>query len=119
MKLAVVELYNPHMHGHEPSMEKHYLVDYEITLDEFYQNEHIPILECMEEHYKYECNPDYINDTVYDNYEDIIENDKYYQIQIVDTFMKNDTMGCVLKTYPISVLQRKWKNYMNTRILQK
>lgn len=115
MKLAVVELYNPLMHGNEPGMRKKYLVDYEITLEEFFNCEHEEILECMEDHYKYDCSPNKLTDDVYDNYENIVNNDKYYQIQIVEPFMENDTMGCILKTYPISILQRKWKNYMNSR----
>lgn len=113
--LAIIELYNPTIHGIENTMFNHYFMTYKITMDEFMKNEHIPILNSMRNYYN-----NYIKNSLNDkdknymveNYDKIIKMDKYYSLQLVDPIIKNDVYGCILKTYALSIFQRKWRNYL-------
>jgi hypothetical protein len=107
MKLAIVELFNPLLHGIEPSMENHYLLSYEINNDEFINGDYNEILNSMRLFYNDPNNSDKLI-----KYSNISKNDKYYSLNIVEPILKNNVVSCVLKTHNISLFQRKFKKYI-------
>ena len=117
MNLAITELFNPIIHGKEPLMDSHYLMTYKISLDDFMCNEYKCILSKMRDQYD-----NYVkkidnenNNSIVNNYNKIIDMVKYYSLQIVEPIMRNDVTSCIIKTYALSIFQRKWKNYMSNK----
>lgn len=115
MKLAIVELFNPLLHGEDNLMNNKYLLSYEISPEEFMRGDHNDIINVMYNYYNNEKKIRLKTDPlkVCNNYINIINNNRYYKLQLVKPFNIGDVKSCVLKTHILSVLQRKWKNYYN------
>lgn len=117
MFLGLCELYNPRLHGEGCNLVYHYLLQIEVPLEEFYNNDFKDYIQLMKNHYINNVvgNP-YLNNKDYENYENIIRNDKYYSLHIVEHELL-DTMEtiCFIHTYRISLLQRKWKKIYKER----
>lgn len=111
MILALCELYNPMLHGGENTyMKNKYLISFTFTPDEFYNNEHITVMTLINAAYRSIMRLTSNINIDYSNYNEIINNPKYYQLHIIDEEeLETGELTGILKTYNIAILQRKWK----------
>lgn len=115
MIIGICELYNPRIHGGDNTYMKYkYLVNTEVEPEEFYDNDYESYLDMMED--AYESAPKYIKNTDYTDFEKIVTNPKYYNVNVLDEQMlETGEMICVIKTHNIALIQRKWKKIYKER----
>ena len=136
-KLAIVELYSPYRHGFHNENNKHHvyghhIINYSIDVDEFYNE--LPTLTTDMKYtnimaiksldiIKYEMNINTLNHPIIRNYENIINNPKQYEIQIIEPVMVSvgDTdfdnySAAIIKTHWLRLIQRKWREIRKKRI---
>ena len=136
-KLAIVELYSPYRHGFHNEKNKHHvyghhIINYSIDVDEFYNE--LPTLTTDMKYtnimaiksldiIKYEMNINTLNHPIIRNYENIINNSKQYEIQIIEPVMVSvgDTdfdnySAAIIKTHWLRLIQRKWREFRKKRI---
>lgn len=104
LSLATYEPYNSVIHGGTNNGKL--IVIYEYNLDEFYRNTWKGELKF----YKKKISPisrNYIHPLVR-NYNKII---KKSNIELVEIIEVENVMYCVLHTYKINILKRKWRKY--------
>ena len=102
--LATYEPYNSAIHGGSILDDNKLLVIYEYNLDEFYNNTWKSELKF----YKKQMNIRYRNHSLLRNYKNII---KKSNIELVEICEVDNIMYCILHTYKINILKRKWKKY--------
>jgi hypothetical protein len=115
MLLAICELYNSSIHGYKNyHLNGHYIIYSVITLDDFYSGGHIPILELLKEYYTDSIigqggivRPQYKNYTNIRNYYNIIQNERYFQLQLIKPYIikKTEDINIILDhpTYNIEI----------------
>ena len=122
-KLAIVEIYNPHIHGVINNTLKYilynnYIVKDTINLSEFYSNINNlkDDLIFLNQRYKFLYgNPRFKNHPFVKNYSKIIKNN-YFKIDIIkEVTIDNTTVG-IKKTFWIKIIQRKWKKFYHNKI---
>lgn len=136
-KLAIVELYSPYRHGFHNEKSKHHvyghhIINYSIDVNEFYNE--LPTLTTDMKYtnimaiksldiIKYEMNITTLNHPIIQNYENIINNPKQYEIQIIEPVMVSvgDTdfdnySAAIIKTHWLRLIQRKWREIRKKRI---
>jgi len=112
--LAICEYHHPELHGSTynqyPYLKNTFLLTIKITLDEFYDNEYITILDQMCAYYE---TMSLSKHPILTNYETIIHNSKYFQIHIAQPIeLETGETLAIIKTHTsICILQRKWKTY--------
>jgi hypothetical protein len=137
-KLAIVELYSPYRHGFHNEKNKHHvyghhIINYSIDVDEFYNelptlNNDLKYTNTMTikslDRIKYELSLDTIYHPIIRNYENIINNPKQYEIQIIEPVMVSvgDTVfdnysAAIIKTHWLRLIQRKWREIRKKRIV--
>jgi len=107
LTLATYEPFNNIIHGGVDNGKL--LVIYDYSLDEFYNN----IWKSELKFYKKQMNKKFgmnQNHTFLRNYNKIIKGTK---IELVEIQEVNNVLYCILHTYKINILKRKWKNRMN------
>ena len=103
LTLATYEPYNSIVHGNTDNGKL--LVIYEYNLDEFYDNSWKSELKF----YKKQMTLQYRNGhSLLRNYNKIM---KKSNIELVEICEIDNIMYCVLHTYKINILKRKWKKY--------
>ena len=109
MVILTLATYEPHhsmIHGGTDKGEL--IVIYDYSLEEFYHNSWKSELK----YYKKQLKNMQINSTYFHpfirNYHKIV---KKSNIELVEICEVNNVMYCVLHTYKINILKRKWKNY--------
>jgi hypothetical protein len=121
-RLGICEIHNPYVHGgnyeNEPYLQGVLLLSYIFTPEEIYENEHISTLEIMQLNYT-SMSPTNIIHPIIQNYSQIVNNVKYYQLHIIEKIeLETGETLAIIKTHnTISLLQRKWKSYYK-KILQ-
>jgi len=113
--LGIVELYNNKLHGFDNDMKRKYLLSYKINPLEFMNDQYIKTLFQMYHFYNEKCNIERKKCKDYKNYHNIIKDPKYYQLHIVKPIMVNNVLSCIIKTPFISIFQRKWRKYLQTK----
>ena len=134
--LAIEELYNDKFHGVNNLMDNKFILMYNITIDEFYNNEYTQILKQMMKSYIDNINISKINKKILNNMEeyykenlDVVSDSKYFNLHIVkivneniddtifdeenDDNINNEVLECINMTHHLCILQRKWINYRN------
>jgi len=118
-KLALVEIYNPYVHGKIKSQNKKtiynsFIIKNSIDIYDFYED-----LSDIEEEVIY-LNENYenhinIHPTI-SNYINIIRN-SYFKIEIIEEYdnLENISMA-IKKTYLIKIIQKKWKAILKKRL---
>jgi len=104
LTLATYEPYNSAIHGGTNLDDNKLLVIYEYNLDEFYNNSWKSELKF----YKKQMNLRYRNHSFLRNYKNIM---KKSNIELVEICEIDNIMYCILHTYKINILKRKWKKY--------
>lgn len=100
LSLATYEPYNSLIHGGEDKGEL--LVIYDYNLGEFYNNSWKSELKF----YKKQMNYRNRNHLLLRNYHKIV---KKSNIELVEICEVNNVMYCILHTYKINILKRKWR----------
>jgi hypothetical protein len=103
LTLATYEPHNSIIHGGQDTGEL--LIIYDYNLDEFYDNSWKSELKFYKK--KLLNLTRNISHPLIINYHTII---KKSQIELVEIYERNDVMYCILHTYKINILKRKWKN---------
>lgn len=116
MKIAICELYNKYLHGNSnEELQNHYLLYETFDYDDFfeYYDEILDTLDEIKEVYYSNIQEPFLQKhTTIQNYKHILQNEKYYQIHIVDEYeYETGELCCILKTCYVSILQRKWRKY--------
>ena len=105
LTFATYEPYNSFVHGGTITDDNKLLVIYEYNLDEFYNNSWKSELKF----YKRQMTPQYRNGhSLLRNYNKIM---KKSNIELVEICEVDSIMYCILHTYKINILKRKWKKY--------
>ena len=104
LTLATYEPYNSFIHGGTIEDDNKLLVIYEYNLDEFYNNSWKSELKF----YKKQMTLQYRNHSLLRNYNKIM---KKSNIELVEICEINNIMYCILHTYKINILKKKWKKY--------
>jgi hypothetical protein len=106
LTLATYEPYHSVIHGGTNVDDNKLLVIYEYNLDEFYNNSWKSELKF----YKKQMNLRYRNNchSLLRNYKNIM---KKSNIELVEIIEVDNIMYCILHTYKINILKRKWKKY--------
>lgn len=109
MIIGICELYNPNIHGGENTYMKYkFMVECGFDLDEFYNYEHISHSQFLMN--EYNASSRFVTNNDYSDFEKIVTNPKYFNAHILqEEELDTGEMICVIKTYYISLLQRKWK----------
>lgn len=136
-KLAVVELYTPYRHGFHTDKNNHHvyghhIINYSIDVDEFYNelnniNDDLKYTNTMAveslDRIKYEMSINTLEHPTIRNYENIINNPKQYEIQLIEpiTVSTGDTefdkySAAIIKTHWIRLIQRKWREFRKEKI---
>jgi len=119
--LGTCELFHPQIHGFNENSDQNILgkfLLYEIfEPEEFYEGEYLTMLEL---HYN-AYNTFYIrrieSHPIIRNFDNIINNQNYYKIDIVESeVMPTLETTCVIKTFWIKLIQRKWKKIYKQRM---
>lgn len=110
--LAHCEIFNPNVHGHldnsftnneKEMIYTSYLFHFDISYEEFYNDDYIIDAE--------EANrPDH---PLIRNWTNSI---KPYSLQIVEKFEYRNFTLCVIKTFWIKIIQKRWKRYYNSML---
>jgi hypothetical protein len=101
--LATYEPYNSIVHGGIDTGEL--LIMYDYTLDEFYNNSWKSELKFYKKRVlSLTRNRSH---ALLRNYNKIIQKS---QMELVEIYQTNDVMYCILHTYKINILKKKWKN---------
>lgn len=100
LSLATYEPYNSAVHGGEDKGEL--LVIYDYNLGEFYNNSWKSELKF----YKKQMNYRNRSHPLLRNYQKIV---KKSNIELVEICEVNNVMYCILHTYKINILKRKWR----------
>ena len=100
--LATYEPYHSIIHGNTDNGKL--LVIYEYNLDEFYNNSWKSELKFYKKQIRNRLNTQHLL-----HYNKII---KKMNIELVEICEVDNIMYCVLHTYKINILKRKWKKYM-------
>jgi hypothetical protein len=118
-KLALVEIYNPFVHGkingeNKKMIYNSFIIKNSIDIYEFYEE-----LSDIEEEIDYlnENYDNYINiHPTISNYINIIRND-YFKIEIIEEYdnVENISMA-IKKTYLIKIIQKKWRSILKKRL---
>ena len=118
-KLALVEIYNPYVHGKIKGENKKiiynsFIIKNSIDTYEFYED-----LDDIEEEIIYlnENYENYINfHPTISNYINIIRNN-YFKIEIIEEYdnLENISMA-IKKTYLIKIIQKKWRSIFKKRL---
>jgi len=103
LNLATYEPYNSIIHGERDTGEL--LIMYDYNLDEFYNNSWKSELKFYKK--KVLTLTRNTSHSLLRNYHKIIQRS---QIELVEIYESNDVMYCILHTYKINILKRKWKN---------
>jgi hypothetical protein len=106
--LATYEPYHSIIHGNTDNGKL--LVIYEYNLDEFYNNSWKSELKFYKKQIRQRLRN--IQHPLHHNYNKIMKNSK---IELVEICQHNNIMYCVLHTYKINILKRKWKKYILER----
>ena len=104
LTLATYEPHNSIIHGGIIADDNKLLVIYEYNLDEFYNNSWKSELKF----YKKQMTLRYRSHSLLRNYNKII---KKSNIELVEICEVDNIMYCILHTYKINILKRKWKKY--------
>jgi hypothetical protein len=104
LTLATYEPYNSIVHGNIDNGKL--LVIYEYNLDDFYNNSWKGELKFYKKQIKNRFGTR--EHSLIRNYNKIM---KKSNIELVEMCEVNNIMYCVLHTYKINILKRKWKNY--------
>ena len=139
-KLAVVELYTPYRHGFHNDKNNHHvyghhIINYSIDVDEFYNelnniNDDLKYTNTMAveslDRIKYEMSINTLEHPTIRNYENIINNPKQYEIQLIEpiTVSTGDTefdkySAAIIKTHWIRLIQRRWREIQKKRLNSK
>jgi len=118
--LGFVELYNQKLHSmwNVKELEGKYICSFIIDADSFYSNDYKYIQNNFINHYNEYPN---LENKFISNYKNIIRNDKYYNLNIIE--MKEEFIDGslhpyqlgIIKTHCITLLQRKWRKIYNNR----
>lgn len=119
--LGICELFHPLIHGFSENSDRNIVgkfLLYEIfEPEEFYEGEYLTMLELHYNAYntfyvrRIEAHP------TIRNYHNIIENNNYYKIDIVESeVLPTLETVCVIKTFWIKLIQRKWKKIYKQRM---
>lgn len=118
--LAFVELYNQRLHSMWDVKELHYkyLTSIVIDLEDFYSGEYKNIQSSFMDHYYQHLDPRTTHREI-ENYNRIVKNHKYYELNIVEIHYDGDFQipyhTAVLKTHYLRLLQRRWKRIYKER----
>ena len=104
--LATYEPYNSIVHGGIDTGEL--LIMYDYTLDEFYNNSWKSELKFYKKNNLSLTRN--MHHPLVRNYHKIMKKSK---IELVEICERNNIMYCILHTYKINILKRKWKNRRN------
>lgn len=120
MILGICELYNPMLHGGDnTTMRYRYLINYEITLEEFYNNSYNEIIDIIRREYqRFDFNGIHKNiiNNDYENYVNIVHNNKYFNLNLIDEdYLETDELTGTIQTHLLSFVQRKWKKIYKER----
>jgi len=107
LTLATCVPHNNSVHGEQSD---NFIVMYGYELDEFYTNEWRQETKFYIKHIK-----NIQHDTIR-NYKKIIKHISE-KIQLVEIFREDEIDFCIIHTYKINLLKRKWKKYYNNLIM--
>ena len=99
-QLATCEPCNSFIHGGND--KDHFIVIYEYPLDEFFENHWK-----SETKYYFKRIQNMPHNTI-QNYKNVIKNIST-KMQLVEIFRENNVDLCILHTYKINILKRRWK----------
>jgi hypothetical protein len=106
LTLATYEPYNSVIHGGTIEDDNKLLVIYEYTLDEFYNNSWKSELKFYKKQHL-NLTRNQIHPSIR-NYHKIM---KKGTIELVEIIEVENVMYCILHTYKINILKRKWRKY--------
>lgn len=116
-RLGIIELFFPNRHLKEINVREHYLNGHyicttPISITNFYNNNFIFLIKnayklLYNEYIDYELNNHYFHK----NFKNIIDNDNYFNVKIIQIIFINDFKLIIDKTFFLRILQRKWKKY--------
>ena len=105
LTLATYQLYDSIIHGGTDVNNGKLLVLYEYNLEEFYNNSWKSEIKF----YKKQMNRRYnMNHDLLRNYNKIMKKTNIELVEICED--ENNVMYCILHTYKINILKRKWKS---------
>lgn len=120
--IALCEIHNKRLHGmtsdSSPDIQNHYLASFVFDNEEFYDNEWRPLIANMRTSYSQRLN---INHDNIRNYNNIISNPNYFNLDIVElTELEGGELVATKKTHLLKMIQRKWRkiHHERQRILQ-
>ena len=114
MHIAICEIFNQNIHGKTSQstlgIDTHILVNNTFTIDEFMNNEWVPMLDMMRQSYQ-AYSPNIKQHTYIRNYQRIVDDPRYYKLDIVQTQMlEGGECVAVIKTGLLKKIQRRWRN---------
>ena len=114
MHLAICEIFNKNIHGKTNQstrgIDSHILVNNTFTRDEFMNNEWVPMIDMMRQSYQ-SYSPNIKQHNYIRNYQRIVEDPRYYKLDIVQTQMlEGGECVAVIKTGLLKKIQRRWRS---------
>jgi hypothetical protein len=118
--LGTCEIFHPQLHGFNENSNQNiigkFLLYETFDLDEFYNNEHITMLEIHNAAYNlfYENIQQH---PIIRNFHNIVTNKNYFKLDIVESeVLPTLETICIIKTFWIKLIQRKWKKIYKHRM---
>ena len=114
MYIAICEIFNQNIHGKTnqstPGIDSHILVNNTFTIDEFMNNEWVPMLDMMRQSYQ-AYSPNIKQHDHIRNYPHIVDDPCYYKLDIVQTQMlEGGECIAVIKTGLLKKIKRRWRS---------
>ena len=118
--LGISEIYLPNIHGlienSSQNICEKILVYCIFEADEFYDSEYEAVIDILKNCYELIYENNNYNHPTIRNYRNIINNNNYIKLDIIQIeILPTEETVCVIKTFWIKIIQRKWKKVYKER----